>query len=187
MNPIDREVFLRHLWDLLMLVLLHPQTHLALLCYFAAGGLVLAIALAKAHGLASTGSNSIFLGFFCGGVCVFGMMATTALLQMYAIPYIPNANLRIPGLFAGILAAFLLMIIPFTRMWFRSGYGATFAAWILALLLGALTVFGLKQVYDPKPKNPDEALRDFESFGSQVEKDLKKEIRERVGQPHPEP
>lgn len=187
MNPINREVLLRHLWDILMLVLMHPQTHLALLLYLSAGGLVLAIALAKGHGLASAGSNSILLGFFCGGVCVFGMMATTALLQMYAIPYIPNAGLRIPGLFAGILAAFLLMIIPFTRMWFRSGYGATFAAWMLALLLGALTIFGLKQVYDPKPKNPDQALRNFESFGSQVEKDLKKEIKERVNPQDPEP
>jgi len=187
MNPIDREVLIQYTWDILMLVFLQPQTHLALLLYISVGGLVLAIALAKAHGLASAGSNSILLGIFCSAFCLFALVEIAVLLQMYAIPYIPNKAMRMPGLFGGVIAAFLLMIVPFTRMWFRSGYGASIAAWILALFLGALAVFGLKQAYDPKPKNPGEALRSFQSFSSQVEKDLKKEIKERVEPATPQP
>lgn len=176
MNPIDREDLIQHCWDILMLVLFQPQTHLAMLAYLGVGLLVLGITLGKTHGLAATGSSSPVLGLLCGSFGLLGLLAIAALLQMYAVPLISKPDLRQPGLIVGVVLAFFLMIVPFTRMSFRAGYGASCMAWLLALVLGILAIFGMKQGYDPKPATPDDALKGYNSFGSKVEK----QIRERV-------
>jgi hypothetical protein len=165
MNPINRDALIEHSWDILLFILFQPQTQMALWLYLSVGLLVAGFTLGKAHGLSGEGFNSPLLGILCFAIGGFALVEIAALMQIYAIPMIKNAGLRMPALIASVIASFLLMIVPFTRMWFRSGYGATMVSWCLALVIGVLTVFGLKQAHNPKPEKPGDALESYGSFG----------------------
>jgi hypothetical protein len=182
MNPINRDELLRLTWDILQLILLQPLTNKALLIFLVVGFLAVGIVLGKVHGIGNAARSSVFVGLFVAMVGLFAMIQIAALGKMYALPLVGSAGQTTTAWVSLVVAAFFLLLIPFTRTCFQAGYWTSVSAWLCACLVGLLAVFGARSTYNPKPRNDAEAITNFETFAKEVKKGLKQEVDERLDQ-----
>lgn len=182
MLDINRELLIQISWDLLQFCLLSPQTNQALLVYLMVGFLFTGITLGRVHGIGNAARSSIFLGFFCALIGLFGLLQIAALIKIYALPLLKITTNSPTAWIALILVAFFLMIVPFTRACFQAGYFTSVLSWLCALLVGLLSVFGTRSVYNPVPQSEEEKIKNFETFARDLKEDIRQQVDERLEQ-----
>lgn len=182
MFVINREELIQLSWDILQLCLLSPQTNQALLVYFAAGFFATAVVLGKVHGIGNAARSSIFLGFFCAAVGLFGMIQIAALGKMYLLPLLKATANSTTAWIALTVAGFFLLIVPFTRACFQAGYWTSVMSWICACLVGLLVIFGVRSAYHPTPTSEEEAIQNFDTFARELKEDIQRGVDDRLEQ-----
>jgi|GEM_PF-3047878 len=178
MIQINREELVRLSWDMLQLILLGPLTNQALLLYLVVGFLTTGIVLGKVHGIGNAARSSVFVGLFVAGLGLFALIQIAALGKMYALPLLDVTADSNTAWIALIVTSFFLLIIPLTRTCFQSGYWTSVGAWLCALLVGALAIFGTRSAYNPKPRTDEEAVTNFDTFARGVKKDIEKQVEQ---------
>jgi hypothetical protein len=182
MIQINREELVRLSWDILQFILLGPLTNQALLVYLAVGYLAVGVVLGKVHGIGNAARSSVFVGLFTAFLGIFALIQIAALGKMYVLPLLDATANSTVAWIALIVTAFFLLIIPFTRACFQAGYWTSCGAWLCALLVGALAIFGTRSAYNPKPHTDEEAVTNFDTFARGVQKELKQQVDQSLEQ-----
>lgn len=179
---IPRDKLLEVSWDLFLLVLYHPATYHALWAHLLAALLMAILVVSKFHAIGNAGRSSLFIGTFVVLVAGFGLLETAALIKLYGLPLVANEDIHLAVWISSSAAAFLLFVVPFTRVCFQAGYFTSLGAWVCAALVAGLAIFGVRTVYSPKPESPEQSVRHFDTFARQLDKDVDREVRKRLEQ-----
>ena len=159
-------------WEYLQIVLWHPQSAKIFIVALLAGLFCVAFSLAQFHGLGSSGRGSWLVGLLTTVVCFTGMIGGAALASLYFLPVVPNQNLCPTVMTILLLAGFFILVVPFTRTLFRTGYAISVASWLTALLVGVMVIFGVRYVLKPnhgdKPPNAEEIIKDLKNLKKQI-------------------
>lgn len=178
MIQVNREQLAQLSWDMLLFILQSPLTNQALLLYLIVGYLAAGIVLGKVHGIGNATRSSVIVGLFVVGLGIFSLIQIAALGKMYVLPLLKATANSSTAWIALIVSGFFLLIIPLTRACFRAGYWTSVGAWLCALLVASLAIFGTRSVYHPKPRNDEEAVTHFHTFARSVKKDIEKQVEQ---------
>ncbi|NJK92012.1 MAG: hypothetical protein HC904_09415 [Blastochloris sp.] len=83
---VDPNVLASRLWELFLMLNLQPESTRELVIGSLVAYLIMAVTLAKMHGLGGTGSSSIIIGLIVIPISVFGMMCVTAFSELLLLP-----------------------------------------------------------------------------------------------------
>ncbi len=169
---VDSEAIRRIFWDYLQIVLLHPESARIFIIAFLTAFLSITICLAQVHNLGNSARGSLFAGLLVTTVCSIGLLGTATLANRYVLPLVNNPDLNITIVNGCVIAAFLLMIVPFTRALFRASYATSLGSWVIALLVALVLVYGVHTVvkprYNDKPATPAAVEKNLEDAKKKI-------------------
>jgi hypothetical protein len=146
---LDYKVLREKTWEILQFLAMNPGSTLELIWCLALAYLVVSITLAKMHSLGGSGSGSIVIGLIVTAIGVFGIMEVAVLCDMLLLPLM-DKEFRPFAYNASIVIAIFILLIPFTKTFFRAGYSSSLGAWLVAIILGTATVMGVGYYFDDK-------------------------------------
>jgi hypothetical protein len=136
LNFLDSNVMIAKSWELLLFLTMGPESPKELLVGLLLAYIAISITLAKTHALAGTSSSSIIIGLIVTPIGLFGMVEAAVLSQMLLYPLmVPEYHAF--AYYTSIVVAVFLLLIPFTRAFFRAAYVSSLLSWIVAFFVGA--------------------------------------------------
>lgn len=164
---------LAHLsWNYLLILLFHPESLREFFVSVTIGFIAVMVGLSQFHALGNSSGGSLIIGFIVGAVGVFAMIEIAALSQMYVLPLVTTKSYHPMILTGCLVAAFMLMIVPFTRAFYHAGYGTSLMAWIIATLSAAILIFGSHTVVKPVKNEQPPTIQSLQHYGEEVKKGI---------------
>lgn len=152
LNFLDPAVMTEKTWNILLFLSMNPESAKEMFVGILLAYLAISVTLAKAHALGGTGSGSIVVGLLVTLIGLFGMIQAAVLCDMLLLPLMA-IEYRVTGYYISIAVAVFLMLIPFTRTFFRTGYSTSVGAWVVAVIVGGGVLFGNDYYFSGNEKN----------------------------------
>lgn len=159
---IDREVIIQHNLETLNAILMQPGSPRDIMIASGAGFVALTIALSKVHTLGSSQSGSLISGMFVAAVGTFGLIEIYAATEILLVPYFGWESVEQEVIVGSLLVSFFLMVAPFTRILFHSGYWTSIGAWVIGAICAGLVIFAVSTTYEEKRSSPTKAIQNIQ-------------------------
>lgn len=148
---LDTEIIREKFWAIIMLLTFDPESMKELIIGASLAIVVMSIILAKMHGLGGSGSNSILVGFFVTVVGIFGMICCVVMVDELLLPLMAK-EYRGSAYKAGMIVPFFILVMPLTKILFRSSYTTGVGAWAVSIFVGGAILMGVDYAYTEKDK-----------------------------------
>lgn len=149
-NASDQVLFRKYFWEYLQMALFYPANLKVLALALILGFAVFTAAFIKVHSAGGGARAGTLTGIFTAFFSLLALSVMPPLARVYIMKMKSIARPEHYSLWtiAATLFIFLGMVVPFSRMLFRSTYAASLGAWVLSLLFAFMVVAGTGYVHD---------------------------------------
>lgn len=163
-----RQSILDHNMEVLYYLTMQPGNMIELGLAIFIGIMVLTFAISKIHILGKNGAASLLLTLFVVIISSFCLIEVASFTKLWLIPKTGISQAEGVLVACAVGAAFLFMVVPFTRFLLKSGYFISMSAWILGLIIMLAAMFLFSRTYD-EPRSGETPIDTLESIREQAE------------------
>ncbi|MEM1158153.1 MAG: hypothetical protein AAF649_05945 [Verrucomicrobiota bacterium] len=163
-----RQSILNHNLEVLYYLTMQPGHIIELGLAVFIGITILTFSISKIHFLGKSGTASLLLTLFVVIVGSFLLIEVASFTEVWFAPLVGLENLAGIMVASAVGAAFLFMVVPFTRFVFKSGYFISMSSWVIGMVFALAALFLVSRTYD-EPRSGTTPIDTMQSVRGEFE------------------
>ncbi|MEM6883515.1 MAG: hypothetical protein AAF571_00680 [Verrucomicrobiota bacterium] len=161
---------LDHNMEVLYYLTMQPGNSIELGLALFIGVMVLTFTISKIHILSKNGTASLLLTLFTVVVSAFCLVQVASFTQICLAPMIGLESHASVMMVCATGAAFLFLVVPFTRFLLKSGYFICMTSWLIGMVISLAALFLLSSTYE-EPRNGETPMDTLEEVRGEFEQE----------------